>query len=56
MLSNKMKYVYLASVLSINDQLTERKSHPIKPFSAQCYPHLACPLYASFFMQLHEAG
>jgi len=26
------------------------------PLSAQCYPRLACPLYAPFFMQLHEPG
>jgi hypothetical protein len=24
--------------------------------SAQCYPRHACPLYASLFMQVHDAG
>ncbi len=26
----------------------------LKPPGAQCYPRLACPLYMSLFMQVHE--
>ncbi|BEM51544.1 hypothetical protein SME20J_02310 [Serratia marcescens] len=26
----------------------------LKPSGAQCYPRLACPLYVSLFMQVHE--
>lgn len=26
----------------------------LKPLGAQCYPRLACPLYVSIFMQVHE--
>ncbi|MEB6224888.1 hypothetical protein [Pantoea anthophila] len=30
------------------------KTHIIN--GAQCYPRHACPLYAPFFMQVHDAG